>query len=548
MRIPILTYQPMHIHGNDYAGNHLEALRSDLSQLTEAGFRVVPLRTLVDAWREGPPDALEGRLVALACDDGADFDYRDLPHPTAGLQRSAFHLLSDFAERNPGRQPSLHLTSFTIVSPRARAALDEACMLGRGWWSDDWWAEAVATGFLHIGNHSWDHNHEALPVSLSVGAPRGSFAGIDTAERADHEIRQAVQYLRAHAPNPGDALFAYPYGEANAYLAREYLPSRAAELGVVAAFTARAGFWEASSGRWEIPRFVCGRDWASPEGLRAILDAATDPGRPWIPFLSPQRPGAPARDASMLDFAAFVQTRVGPIPGWMYPEAALFTAALARAQRALGVTGPTLELGVFQGKYLAVLYRLSDPAEPVVGVDLFVGAADKEAAAGAVRANIATACGDASRLRIVVADSLELTGEKLARGAGARDYRFISVDAGHTRELVLRDLETATPLLRPGGIMALDDAFNFCTPGVIEGIAEFFLRRKPALAPFAHCYNKLFVTTPECHARYLDAARSFVEEMDGLPTCARTRAQCEENRSCGFSPTLFGYEIVPFVM
>jgi predicted O-methyltransferase YrrM len=250
----------------------------------------------------------------------------------------------------------------------------------------------------------------------------------------------------------------------------------------------------------------------------------------------------------MLDFAAFVQTRVGPIPGWMYPEAALFTAALARAQRALGVTGPTLELGVFQGKYLAVLYRLSDPAEPVVGVDLFVGAADKEAAAGAVRANIAAACGDASRLRIVVADSLELTGEKLARGAGARDYRFISVDAGHTRELVLRDLETATPLLRPGGIMALDDAFNFCTPGVIEGIAEFFLRRKPALAPFAHCYNKLFVTTPECHARYLDAARSFVEEMDGLPTCARTRAQCEENRSCGFAPTLFGYEIVPFVM
>ena len=95
--------------------------------------------------------------------------------------------------------------------------------------------------------------------------------------------------------------------------------------------------------------------------------------------------------------------------------------------------------------------------------------------------------------------------------------------------------------------MALDDAFNFGTPGVIEGIAEFFFRHKPALAPFAQCYNKLFVTTPDFHARYLGATLQFVEEM-ALPTCERTRAQRRENQTYDFTPMMFGYEVVPFIM
>ena len=94
--------------------------------------------------------------------------------------------------------------------------------------------------------------------------------------------------------------------------------------------------------------------------------------------------------------------------------------------------------------------------------------------------------------------------------------------------------------------MALDDAFNYGTPGVIEGIAEFFFRHQPALAPFAQCYNKMFVTTPDFHARYLREAERFMEAMDGLPTCARTLAQRAENRASDFTPALFGYEILPF--
>ena len=120
----------------------------------------------------------------------------------------------------------------------------------------------------------------------------------------------------------------------------------------------------------------------------------------------------------------------------------------------------------------------------------------------------------------------------------------MSVDGGHTRELVRKDLESCTPILQAGGIMALDDAFNFGTPGVIEGITGFFHEAKPALAPFALCYNKLFVTTPDFHARYLQATLEFVEEATLLPTSKRTLDHRRQNSN--FTPTMFGYEIVPF--
>jgi hypothetical protein len=410
-------------------------------------------------------------------------------------------------------------------------------MGGRGWWTDAWWRDAAQSGLLHIANHSWDHNHDSLPASFSQGVRRGTFWTIDSEPLADHEIRRAADYLRAHAPNPGTALFAFPYGQAARYLVDEYFPRHGEELGVKAAFVARPMFLERETSRWEIPRFVCGRDWTSPAGLQAILDAAAS-RRSWVPVRG--------QGNTMPEFRDFYATHVDPIPGWLHMEAALLTSHLAGAQRKLEVAGPTLEIGLYRGKYLSVLYQLSRPDELVIGVDLFIGATVKQEPVRLVEANIAAACGDHDRLRVIVADSLKLTSETLLAESNGARFRFVSIDGGHTRELVLHDLEVAYPILAAGGIMALDDAFNFGTPGVIEGIAEFFLRHKPRLAPFACCYNKLFVTTPDFHARYLEATLKFVDEID-LPANERTREHRKGDREGGFTPELFGYEIVAFV-
>ena len=290
MRIPILTYQPMRIDGNDYRGNELRALADDLRQITDAGFRILPLRTIVDAWLDDRVGEVAGKVVAITSDNGADFDYRDLPHPGAGTQRSVINILRDFAAGHPRAQDALNVTSFVIASPEARDVLDQTCMIGQGWWTDAWWKSAIASGLIHVANHSWDHHHETLPESFSLGVPRGNFLTIDNERLADHEIRRAADYLRSHAPNPGAALFAYPYGQTNEFLTHEYFPRHGKSLGIRAAFTTNPGFFEPDCRKWEIPRFLFGRDWSTPSELESILDAASGKQRTWIAMRPPKAP------------------------------------------------------------------------------------------------------------------------------------------------------------------------------------------------------------------------------------------------------------------
>lgn len=269
MQLPILTYHSMKIHGCEYANNDLVALAADLEEIHRCGYRIVPLRTVIDTWLTRPSFAGDDKMVALSCDDGGDFDFFDLPHPTAGPQRSVLNSLRDFRARNPGA--GAHITSFVIASPEARRELDRTCMIGKGWWTDSWWRDAIASGLMHIGNHSWDHNHDTLPERFRHGVASGTFSSISTQRLADLEIRCARDFLCEGAPNPGNALFAYPYGESNDYLTGDYFPRFAGELGIVAAFTDCPGYLGPESHRWKIPRFMFGRDWRSSEQLRDIL-------------------------------------------------------------------------------------------------------------------------------------------------------------------------------------------------------------------------------------------------------------------------------------
>jgi hypothetical protein len=112
MKIPILTYHSMHISGNEYENNDVVALRSDLRQITDSGFEIWPLHTLVSMWLQGSGGGCSSKIIALSCDDGPDFDFRDLVHQTAGPQRSVINVLSDFQAERPRAQPGLNLTSF----------------------------------------------------------------------------------------------------------------------------------------------------------------------------------------------------------------------------------------------------------------------------------------------------------------------------------------------------------------------------------------------------------------------------------------------------
>ena len=52
-----------------------------------------------------------------------------------------------------------------------------------------------------------------------------TFETVGTRALADYQIRQAHDYIARKAPNAAADLFAYPFGETNAYLLHDYLPA-----------------------------------------------------------------------------------------------------------------------------------------------------------------------------------------------------------------------------------------------------------------------------------------------------------------------------------
>ncbi|HET7403387.1 MAG TPA: polysaccharide deacetylase family protein [Usitatibacter sp.] len=271
MTLRVLAYHSHNISGDTYATNDHVALASDLGTLCQLGARIVPLEQIAQAVREGRIDEAGGLLVGLSFDDGPVFDIRDFEHPRFGPQRSFAAILRDFAVRTGH---DVHATSFVIASPEARRAMERAPDCGfptlPGWLGEDWWRQAADSSMLAIGNHSWDHVHHA-PSRLAVDvAERDNFALVRDYVSADAEIRRAADYINARVAGRS-RLFAFPFGHVNDFLVHEYLPERAREHRMIAAFGVGADRIDAGTSVWNIPRVVCGEHWRSPEQLEALL-------------------------------------------------------------------------------------------------------------------------------------------------------------------------------------------------------------------------------------------------------------------------------------
>ena len=275
MRVPVLTYHAGIISGQNYLGNDHIALAEDLELIQRMGLRIVPLQTVVEAFL-GHRAALPAGCVALSCDDGTDYDYRDLDHPVAGSVRSFHNLMTDFQFRHGhNAQPSLHMTAFVTADPAARERMDQRCLQARGNYNDDWWRPALLSGRWAIENHSWDHNHPELDDPGPHDIRRGDFANIDCFEKAEYEIAQARDYIDQQLSPGRSRLFCYPFGHVSDYLHDEYLPTRGVELGLDAAFCDGGEPLGMSSDRWRLPRYICGWHWKSPGELEQLLrDAA----------------------------------------------------------------------------------------------------------------------------------------------------------------------------------------------------------------------------------------------------------------------------------
>ena len=268
MKAAILAYHSQNIAGNETGNNDHVALAADLDALHAAGCRFVSLGTLTNTLFDNVSPVPGSPLVCLTFDDGCDFDVRSLEFPGHGLQTGLLQIMEDFVERHGhAAQPGLHATSFVIASPEARRLIDSKSLFGSSHMSDDWWQEADSHPMMAIGNHGWDHNHPDLEEEHY---PRGGFEQVSSPEHCHQQVVQAADYI-AQKTGRRPRFFAYPFGESSEYIRNTYFPMLGDEHGCLAAIGTDPGLVTAQSNRWNLPRFVCGRDWSNPAELLSTL-------------------------------------------------------------------------------------------------------------------------------------------------------------------------------------------------------------------------------------------------------------------------------------
>ena len=99
---PVLTWHGYNVFGDRYENNDLIAFAADLRSIDDAGFAVVPLLE-VARWVRGEQDdfadfVADGRPVAaLSCDDGTDYDWLNVNHPSMACKAASRHHCASFS-------------------------------------------------------------------------------------------------------------------------------------------------------------------------------------------------------------------------------------------------------------------------------------------------------------------------------------------------------------------------------------------------------------------------------------------------------------------
>jgi hypothetical protein len=185
------------------------------------------------------------------------------------------------------------------------------------------------------------------------------------------------------------------------------------------------------------------------------------------------------------------------VPGWFPPlDQVLFTWFLDR-QRSQDFGGDLLELGVYMGKSAILLGQHLRDGERFTVCDLFGGEAPDGANGAETSKSYASLTRQAfernylsfhDTLPKVIEGPTSVVPGDVAEGS----CRFVHVDASHLYEHVYGDIGAAREILRPEGVVVLDDFRSEHTPGVSVAAWEAVLNR--GLRPICLSTQKLYGT------------------------------------------------------
>ena len=209
------------------------------------------------------------------------------------------------------------------------------------------------------------------------------------------------------------------------------------------------------------------------------------------------------------------------ITGWLDQQVARRTVDILRWQDANGITGNLMEIGVYCGRYFALLLHAAlRQGNSVLGVDTFAFSNPER-----VEAEMRDVLGPAAlaHMRLHRCNSAELLPEAVLDSIGRP--RFLSLDGAHDMGTVYADLELAAAVLDTDGVIAANDVLNPLSPGVNEALNRFLMRPR-RVVPVAFIGNKLFLAHRARASQYRAALEDILlQGGDAAAEAFATRAR-----------------------
>jgi hypothetical protein len=236
------------------------------------------------------------------------------------------------------------------------------------------------------------------------------------------------------------------------------------------------------------------------------------------------------------DNYAYLRDFVHPLPGWLIDYAAIRILDLLAWQEQNAILGPLFEIGIYQGRSLALMLRSAlRTKDLVVALDTF-----EYVPLETVKTGLAPIV-DPESIVWLQTPSTSCSSHQLLQILGA-DPRFISIDGSHECDDVFWDMRLAEDMLAPRGLVTVDDFMNTGHMGVNVGVHNFFAT--PCnLVPFAFTCNKLFLCRPEMAPSYRHAFEQMVVADQIEPLSAKFRQSSAVHRSL-VEQTLWGKPLV----
>jgi predicted O-methyltransferase YrrM len=181
------------------------------------------------------------------------------------------------------------------------------------------------------------------------------------------------------------------------------------------------------------------------------------------------RSGVPAVDH-------YLATGYTAVPGMSSRFAAAICCGLLRMQTEMGIAGPIAEIGPFEGRFFIALAHALAPGEIALAIDLFDW--PNREIMGRFEANCAKYGLPAERRIAWKADSRGLAPKEVLAKLDGRPLRFIHVDGEHSRAALSQDLELATAVLAPEGVIVLDDMLHPGYPTLMVAVHEYLGRHR----------------------------------------------------------------------